>query len=81
MTTRFVPAPQLAPVPLMHGTMLLIDVARQFFQALLVRLMRRRMKRALEQLSDRMLRDIGIYRGEIDAVVNAHFPHSRDRAR
>jgi uncharacterized protein YjiS (DUF1127 family) len=37
-------------------------------------LMRHRMKRVLHSMSDRLLADIGITRGEIDAAVDGFIP-------
>lgn len=43
-------------------------------------LMRQRMKRALHQMSDRLLADIGITRSEIDAAVDGFIPRPHGRS-
>ncbi len=48
-----------------------LGVLRRWFQASLRRWQRRRMIAALEALDDRLLRDIGIYRGEIRRIVGS----------
>jgi uncharacterized protein YjiS (DUF1127 family) len=51
----------------------------RLFEAFVNALMRHRMKRVLHSMSDRLLADIGITRGEIDAAVDGFIPRSHGR--
>jgi uncharacterized protein YjiS (DUF1127 family) len=55
----------------------MIEAPRRLVEVYVHRLLRRRMKRALYAMSDRLLADIGICRSEIDAAVNELIPHRR----
>jgi uncharacterized protein YjiS (DUF1127 family) len=57
-----------------------ISAAGQLFGAFIHRLERHRMKRALHAMSDRLLADIGICRGEIDAAVDQLIPPPHRRS-
>jgi uncharacterized protein YjiS (DUF1127 family) len=52
-----------------------IEAADRLCHAFLVNQMRRRMRRALQPLSDTMLADLGVSREEIEAFVVELFPH------
>jgi uncharacterized protein YjiS (DUF1127 family) len=54
-----------------------IESPRGLLETYLNRLMRARMKRAPHAMSDRLLADIGMTRGEIDAAVDGFIPHHR----
>ena len=60
-------------------TAMISDVGR-LFEAFINRLMRNRMKRALHAMSDRLLADIGVSRGGIDAAVDEFVPRPSRRA-